>query len=437
MCVPLAGPMLSMGRLCVLSLVIGGLALAAQGQKHPPHDRHLCEPTADRCTTPPPPPPEIANYFQRRRTALAFFRSMEVLAEPSTVSSAVFNWGRGRSRWNPLDNSINSDPDRDKIPYILNGDIQPRIPLGKRWMIGKMRWSNPLFFNMHFIPWFKVRLLSSDEESNDSSNPVRTPSYMPGFESFFTMGNWWKPNTGVRSYLSVQGYHHSNGQDATGGEFVDGYFNTYNGDFSDDFVVHLNIGRLWRTVADSLKPARISPAERTQRGPGTFRITHIKAGVSFHPSMTDTVMPFYGNLRGHLVLTRITAPLTRDVVRDKARDCYYTDEPMAPQERFRFEARMSMILDAPADYQRGPYADPRPIAWSDLGKRMNLYGTLYYRFPHVPTTAAFAQVGYFGSDPYNAYFQESQFFWRIGIGMGFFVDDDPDPRSTEAQGGGE
>lgn len=383
-----------------------------------------CDSISLRCPK-PVPPADIALYFQHRRSAAAFYQSMQVLSEPSTVSTGFFNWGRGRGRWNPLDNTINADPDRDRIPYVLNADIQPRVPLGKRWTLGARKYKNPVLLNVHFVPWFKVRILANDEDRADSSLPVRTPSYMPGFEAFFAMANWWRPEAITRTYLSLVGYHHSNGQDGTGGEFVNGYFNTYNGDFSDDFVVQGHVGRFWRTRADTEKPAKLSGIERTRRLPGSYRITHLKAGLSIHPSMTDTVMPFYGNVRGQLVFTRITGPYTQDVQRDREHACYHSDDVLAPQERLRFEARMSMILDPPNAYQRGPYEQPRPIAWSDLSKRMNLYGTLFYHLPRVPT-ALFAQAGYYGSDPYNAYFQESLFFWRIGLAMGVFVDGDPE-----------
>jgi hypothetical protein len=39
-----------------------------------------------------------------------------------------------------------------------------------------------------------------------------------------------------------------------------------------------------------------------------------------------------------------------------------------------------------------------------------------------------AQAGCYGSDPYNVYFQESQWFWRMGIALGSFLRQDPYPR---------
>jgi hypothetical protein len=142
--------------------------------------------------------------------------------------------------------------------------------------------------------------------------------------------------------------------------------------------------------------------------------------------MTDSVSPYFGNTRISLSFTQIWAPWRRDIVRHQE-GVFVAAEPWTPNEQFRLDWRMEYIADAPHNYRSGPYGQGEAYTHGRLDKRLNLYGTLYYVFPRMSGAAVFAQTGYYGSDPYNAYFQESQWFWRIGLALGSFLRADPLP----------
>lgn len=373
--------------------------------------------------------------LKARANAKAFLQTSMLVAEPSTVSSSFgFVLGPAQSAFSLLENTMNSDLLRDRKPYVLNADIQPVFALGgPRWVIGSARWEKPIYSTIHFIPRFKVRILANDPERGDGSHPVRTPSYMPGAEYFISAGRFWDPKvSGTRHYLAFKAWHHSNGQDTDGGEFDSkGWFNTRNGDYNETLVLQAaygGIARLRRPEPPKMDNdtayrvhARKFGNARTPRESGPIAW---KAGLSHSPWMTDSVNPYFGNTRITLSFTQIWAPWRRDIVRHEG-EVFVTAEPWTLKEQFRLDWRMEFIADEPHKYRSGPYGKGKPYTYARLDKRLNLYGTLYYVFPRMSGAGVFAQAGYYGSDPYNAYFQESQWFWRIGLALGSFLRTDP------------
>ncbi len=342
--------------------------------------------------------------------------------------------GSGQSAFSITENTLNTEAARDKKPYQLNADIQPVFPIGgKRWVIGGEKWERPIYSALHLLPRFRVRILANDAARGDSSSPVRTPSYMPGGEYFFSAGRMWAPEGRTQHYFSLKAWHHSNGQDIDVGEFRDdGWYNTRNGDFSEQLVLQFNYGGIigllpgkpfFAPKADTLMRSSRGKHNR-QRIPGSLSPLAWKIGISHSPWITDSVKPYFGNTRVSMALTRIWAARKRELVRT-SKGVYVPAEPWTPKERWRLDWRLEYIADEPQQYRDGPYGRGSAYGYGRLDKRLNLYGTLYYVFPHVTHTGLFAQVGYYGSDPYNAYFQESQWFWRIGIAMSGFIRQDP------------
>lgn len=369
--------------------------------------------------------------LEARKHGGSFYSASVILAEPSTVSSSLrIHIGPGQSGFSPFENTMNTDVDRDRKPYQLNADIQPMFPVGgERWVIGGERWERPIYSVLHVVPRFRVRILANDAARGDSSSPVRTPSYMPGLEYFISAGKLWNPDGRSQHYFSLKAWHHSNGQDIDGGEFrEDGFYNTRNGDFSEQLVLQASYGgviglipgkSLFRLDSDTMM-RRSRGVHSRQRIPGSLSPVAWKAGVSHSPWVTDSVKPYFGNTRVHLVFTRIWAPRKRELVRN-SEGVYIPAENWGFKERWRLDWRLEYIADEPAQYRNGPYGRGEAYGYKRLDKRLNLYGTLYYVFPHVTHTGLFLQAGYYGSDPYNAYFQESQWFWRIGIAMSAFI----------------
>lgn len=379
--------------------------------------------------------------LEARTNARAFLTATALLAEPSTASSSFgAAFGNGTSAFFPLENTMNTDPQRDKKPYLLNADIQPVVALGgPRWVIGSARWSRPIYSALHFIPRFKVRMFVNDAARGDSSRPVRTPSYMPGAEYFISAGRLWDPQRAdIRHYFAIKAWHHSNGQDIDGGEFTsEGWFNTRNGDYSEDVVFQAAYGgiRHFRRPPPPNLNADTGYVVRGRRfgnarSPRSIGPMAWKAGIMHTPWMTDSVKPYFGNTRVVLSFTRIWAPWRRDIVRHIG-DIYVPAEPWSPNEQWRMDWRLEYIADERHKYRNGPYGEGAAYGFGRLDKRLNITGTMYYVFPRMSGAGLFAQAGYYGSDPYNAYFQESQWFWRIGLALGAFLRQDPFPKPEQ------
>src|SRR5690606_26833618 len=92
--------------------------------------------------------------------------------------------------------------------------------------------------------------------------------------------------------------------------------------------------------------------------------------------------------------------------------------PEQTYERWRHILNGSFALDK--NYYRGEISSLRKVSFFDLSKRLNINYTCYYMIGESKYSALFAQIGYFGSDDYNIYFNESYFNLRTGIAFAFF-----------------
>ncbi len=98
---------------------------------------------------------------------------------------------------------------------------------------------------------------------------------------------------------------------------------------------------------------------------------------------------------------------------------WYEVVPESNYERWRFTINSSYILDN--DYYRGEdvWAMKKVKALA-LNRRWNIQGTGYYVIGTSRYSAAFARVGYIGSDYYNIYFNQSFWEFKLGLAFGFF-----------------
>lgn len=69
---------------------------------------------------------------------------------------------------------------------------------------------------------------------------------------------------------------------------------------------------------------------------------------------------------------------------------------------------------------RGSTLNLEKVKAFDMSKRLNLWLTTYYVIGFSKHAALFSQVGYFGSDNYNIYFNQSIWNIRLGLTFGFF-----------------
>ena len=139
----------------------------------------------------------------------------------------------------------------------------------------------------------------------------------------------------------------------------------------------------------------------------------------FNIPLTNAVfdsLDLYGRYRVNLQLGWSVLPGYRELLRSG--DCYIQVTEREERELFRLLLDFSFIADP--KYNIGDRNKRKRAGLHRLDKRMNLYATLFWRITGAPNASLFAQFGYWGSDPYNIYFQQSLFQLRGGISMAFY-----------------
>ena len=125
----------------------------------------------------------------------------------------------------------------------------------------------------------------------------------------------------------------------------------------------------------------------------------------------------YGKYRTQIQFGWIYAPVYQGGIYDRQAHLFKPMYQPERRERFRIWVDMDYIWDVP--YRIGPIQNLQNVPIYDITKRLNITVTGSYRIWGTPFAGLFAQVGYYGSDPYNVYFQQSLFFIRAGISAGF------------------
>ena len=371
---------------------------------------------------------DLKRALERRSNALEFFKMMRQLAEPSTIS--FFG----------TDKTWYTDSKYQKKLFLLNGDLQTPIALGgRRWTIkDKVFWGKRTLMNtLHIVPRFKVRIFKDDfAKFRDTSSSVRTPSYLPAITWYLANEKKWKQEKdkpGRKKYTAsrffgIKLFHHSNGQD--GDEFnLNGTVNFYNGNFGENLVPEFIIGGIREYDARPFflfkkRKSEKQPDAKTAPGKAK-RLFYWKASLEPHFKevfgipLTNAVfdsLDLYGRYRVNLQLAWSVIPRYRELIRSG--DCYIQVTEGEERELFRLLLDFSFIADP--KYNTGDRNKRKRVKWFGLDKRMNLYATLFWRITGAPNASLFAQFGYWGSDPYNIYFQQSLFQLRGGISMAFY-----------------
>lgn len=337
-------------------------------------------------------------------TRLAVTERMEQAAFTEDIHQSVF-----LSKASPLINKrwMTKSDFSDRRPFVLDAFINPYISIsGNRWTLPSKKdkfWIFALFLN----PNFEVRIFNDDRSVGDFSKPVRTPSYRPGAELFFTKSSWYKKGYNKNYALSLKGYHHSNGQDGIPINPIDrpwgkkGFYNTYNGDFSDDFVMELN-GLSFRKNSNSTN----------------YWVTKFGGSTSTGISKYMKDYNLYGTQRANLLLSYKRAKQLFFTISDKQKDKKRTIDTISGGniiEKFRVEFFLSYILNK---MNVGLIENLSPAGFSD---RINCHVTFHWRIPGYAEAGLFTEVGYYGQDPYNVFFQRSAFFYKMGISFGSFL----------------
>jgi len=372
---------------------------------------------------------EIEQRLDYRNSSLDFHNTMRRIAEPSTISFLG------------LDHTFQLDRSQQKKMFMLNADVQMPITLGgKVWYTGAKK-GNPAFHTFHIIPQFKVRIFQDDPKFDDRSFPVRTPSYLPGITYFYSKKKKWTPrskdeNGLVNNYqkgifYGLRIFHHSNGQD--GAEFTpDGELNVYNGNFGENIIPEFIIGGVRESKTAKLGGrffdfSRIKAVEKFLGPESLVPNRHMYWKLGFEPHIKEvfgfetTSPPFdsldiYGRYRLNGQLGVAIIPSFVELL--KIGDTEVVVAKEREKEMLRLILNFNYILDR--KYYGGGINDLKKIGFFNLKKRLNLYATLHVRIIGAQHASCFIQFGYFGSDNYNIYFQQSLFHLRAGISMAFY-----------------
>lgn len=366
----------------------------------------------------------VTNRMQWRKENYAFHRTMRMLQEPSTVTSFT-TWTRNKLGY-------------DKKNFVLDADVQMPISFGgKRWGLNEIQ----------VIPKFLVRIFRDDpavpygvHPKGDESLPVRTPSAMPGLAYYRSFRNWWNNHAFPLKFIGLYAYHHSNGQDGPELEIINGQkqVNVYNGNFSEDLVFELIVGGSIIPPANNavlFSHRNVSKVNTNIPGKQIFikiarqQEFYWKLSYEWHPkALSNDVfdsLQMMGRHRLNLRTALLFIPQMAEYIGDGTLWCN-----VVPEERFerlRLTGNINYVLDQP--YYRGDLDNLEKVDFLNVNRRLNLWISAYWVLGRMGSAALFGQVGYWASDNYNIYFNQSLWQFKVGLAFAFFDQPDEDDRN--------
>lgn len=350
----------------------------------------------------------LENLLASRENAIHFRNTLELIAEPATISGTrFFDYHSGI-----------------KKTYLFNGDFQVALTVGgPRYHSGeKLRWVHAL----QFIPSTRVRIFQNDTVFQDKSKPVRTPSYYPRVYYFFSPEKLWNTTNKYNFYFGIGAAHHSNGQDGT--EFVDftDTVNIYNGSFSESLIAQFIVGGRIMLDHKNLDSKQKLDKKRMKRKILVELPTQRNNALNWRlvyehhpPYFANQKFYDHGVYGGNRLITNFSWISSRHYT-----TYYRKTGTWAPsgEEQVKESFRLSLIAEYITDlsYNSGGYMHLEKIPLGIMRKRLNVSFTAYKRILDAKFPAIFAQVAYYGSDNYNIYFQKSVFQARVGLAFAFF-----------------
>jgi len=363
--------------------------------------------------------PMYSKIKDDREYHIDFHRTMASIRRPSTLSSLTnYRWHTNGYR---------------KKPFILDGDLNLPIVI-----------KGPSFCNLlntfHVVPRFQFRIFANDDQfpyqKGDTSNPVRTPSAMPGFAWYMTSTSKWDNiHSAVQEdlrhhfYWGIYAYHHSNGQD---GQELDTTsngvirVNLYNGNFGEQFVFEPTIGGRFKFGFDNsecMNSPKEDPAVVRKRTAET-KVFYWQLSYEWRPdtwtNSTFDEYDIYGKNRIRMMFNLMQIRTVQEMIFGNhdfvgvSRESFY--------ERFRYNLNLSYIADA--NYKSGDISALKEVGLFDFSKRLNVDLTIHFIPNWSKNMGWFSTIGYVGSDEYNVYFQDSYLHYKMGLSFAFF--DQPD-----------
>ena len=270
--------------------------------------------------------------------------------------------------------------------YILSCDIKPQFVI----------WGTATRFVFVISPGFAARLFHNNPAYHDSSSPIRTPSFMPGGTIYYPIGGLLNAHSPEIKYLSLGILHQSNGQDGPEFSIPGRELNHYNGNFSTNYLVP---GFHFRKRYTGL-------IQTSKNGENAKRFNNELIGSAeyeFHFATTVKLNSSYGNHRFNVNAGWIH---------------------MGPDKipGGRVEAGNETLTEKWRVLFNGTFiAGKRDLmGLGRVERRINCEASFYWRLPHSDQSTLYAAVGYYGSDPYNIFYDQSYFFARIGFGLGAY-----------------
>lgn len=355
------------------------------------------------------------NYY-RLRLGLNFLKTVNFLQEPSTISP-------GANYYNVL-----NGPETRRNTFLLDVDISAPIPIGGKYWTGR----KGNFVNLlHFTPGYKVRIFNNSTKYGDKSTPVRTPSYIPSITYYFT----WKKlyhndpdlvefeESNPKHFFGFRIFHHSNGQDQPEFDTISNNLNIYNGNFGEHAILEFSY-QGFKTYNWSIKKTLkcLKLRRYVPRAQDSMKIDmYWKLRLESRPLkvMSNEVFAqanLYGRHRLKVGVGLVFHGTYYDALRRK--DLKFAKfNSAAEREILRLTLNIDYILDD--RYRKGNLIKNEIIPFINP-LRLNAVATVYWRVTGTPFSSLFAQIAYYGSDPYNIYFQQQAIQFRAGIALGFF-----------------
>jgi hypothetical protein len=356
-------------------------------------------------------PSDIAAIVLNRSIETSFSTALLNLIEPAT-----FTGNPPVSGLQFLSKTFNSNKEWQKKPFMMEADAKLNFQV--------LSFSKRNFLcNVHFEPRIIVRMFQNDTAQKDESFAVRTPSYFPSGTINFSSKKLWNPSKTINHFFSLKTWHHSDGQD--GVDFDEkGWFNTRNGDFADILGNELSytiLKRKVKTMAQSNQTPTSKKRNMVEKSASsTFFWGNIAYEYHWEKWVTGRLTRYdlFGMHRLNLNLGNRKSNVLQAKKYSSETQKYYAIEPAKDVEKFKTTLRISYILDK--KYNWGPMENWQPVKQNNLSKRLNCVASFFYHPTKLRYIGLFAQGGYYGSDPYNAYFQQSMWFYKVGISTGVF-----------------
>jgi hypothetical protein len=356
-------------------------------------------------------PFDVEAELVKRNSRNNFSASVLALSEPATFT--------GNPPWENfqfVSKNFNVNKEWQKKPFMIEADMKLNFEL---WSFS---WKG-LLLNAHFEPRIMLRMFQNDTAQKDESFAVRTPSYFPLGTINFTTKHLWNKSRSVNHFFSLKTWHHSNGQD--GLDFDEkGWFNTRNGDFADILGNEFGYTIFKRkTKAHDLTNAHNYTKKNQNRlifnSKNAFWVNigyehHWKKWVTGRL----TRYQLFGLDRANLNLGWRKSNTVQPQIFSNEKQTNYPIGTIKEVEQFKATLKFAFIMDK--NYFWGPMEKWQAVKSGDLSKRLNAVASFYYHPHRFKYFGIFAQGGYYGSDPYNAYFQQSMWFYKVGFSTGLF-----------------